>query len=287
MGFLLALVFAGGVGLVWFGAVVGVQLSPSAGRLAPVGALLDDAGVGIPAHVFLTVIVGCGVGAGLLVWWVVALPAAAFGAVLAGGFAPVGWARARRERRARERERAWPAVLAQLADALEAGLAWPAAVALVARSGPVALRAEWAAFATRLRGADLDSALEGLRGAGERTADSVAMLLRAALVELPTGGLAPVLRELSSVLSERLEAREKARSKVATLHTEATVLALAPVAIMLLIGAVAPGYLAAYEGVGGTIVLLLGGVLIWGCYVLMRRLGRVPEPRRTTARGRS
>lgn len=286
-GFLLALVFAGGVGLVWFGAVVGVQLSPPAGRLAPVGALLDDAGVGIPAHVFLVVVVGCGVVAGLLVWWVVALPAAALGAVLAGGLAPVGWARARREQRARERERAWPAVLAQLADALEAGLAWPAAVALVARSGPVALRAEWAAFATRLRGGDLDSALEGLRGAGERTADSVAMLLRAALVELPTGGLAPVLRELSSVLSERLEAREKARSKVATLHTEATVLALAPVAIMLLIGAVAPGYLASYEGVGGTIVLLLGGVLIWGCYVLMRRLGRVPEPRRTTARGRS
>ena len=29
---------------------------------------------------------------------------------------------------------------------------------------------------------------------------------------------------------------------------------------------------------------VLGGVLIFGCYVLMRRLGRVPEPRRTGGR---
>ena len=61
-------------------------------------------------------------------------------------------------------------------------------------AGGVAGRVE--RFTARLRGADLDTALEGLRGAGERTADSVALLLRAALVELPAGGLAPVLREL-------------------------------------------------------------------------------------------
>jgi tight adherence protein B len=283
MRFLLALIFASGVGLVWFGAVVGVQLSPPTDRLARVRVLLSDAGLGPSPSVFVAAVVGCGVAAGLLVWWIVGVLAAAIAAVLGGGFAPVAWARSRREQRRRERERAWPAVLAQLADALEAGLAWPAAVALAARSGPVALRGEWTAFAARLHGADLDTALEGLRGAGERTADSVALLLRAALVELPTGGLAPVLRELSTVLSERLEAREKARSRASTIHTEAAALALSPIAILLLIGAVSPGYLAAYSGVGGTIVLLVGGGLIWGCYLMMRRLGRVPEPRRTGA----
>lgn len=203
-------------------------------------------------------------------------------AVIAGICSPLAWARSRREGRARERERAWPAVLAQLADALEAGLAWPAAVALVAESGPVALRGEWAAFTTRLRGSDLDTALEGLRGAGERTADSVVLLLRAALVELPTGGLAPVLRELSQVLSERLEAREKARSRASAMHVEAAILALSPIVILLLIGAASPGYLNAYRSVGGTIVSLIGGGLIFGCYLLMRKLGQVPEPRRTT-----
>ncbi len=284
MRLLLALVFASGVGLVWFGAVVGVRPSRPTDHLVRVGALLDEAGLGISPYLFSAAVVGCAVVTGLLVWWVVALPAAAFAGVLGGGVAPVAWVRSRREQRRRERERAWPAVLSQLADALEAGLAWPAAVALVARSGPEALRGEWSAFATRLRGADLDAALEGLRGAEERTADSVAVLLRAALVDLPAGGLAPMLRELATVLSERLESREKARSRASTLHTEAAVLALSPIAILLLIGAVSPGYLAAYQSVGGTIVLVVGGGLIWGCYLMMRRLGRIPEPRRTAGR---
>lgn len=107
----------------------------------------------------------------------------------------------------------------------------------------------------------------------------------AALLELPTGGLAPVLRELSTVLGERLEAREKARSRAASIHTEAAVLAISPVAILLLIGWASPGYLSAYKGLGGTIVLLIGGAVIAGCYALMRRLGRVPEPRRTRRAG--
>jgi tight adherence protein B len=112
------------------------------------------------------------------------------------------------------------------------------------------------------------------------------LLLRAALVELPAGGLAPVLRELSQVLSERLEAREKARSRASSMHVEAAILALSPIVILLLIGAASPGYLNAYRSAGGTIVALVGGGLIFACYLLMRKLGRVPEPRRTEG-GRS
>jgi len=287
MGLLLALAFAAGVGLVWFGAVVGVQVPAPTGRFAGVRALLEDAGVGVSPAVFVAGVAGCAVAVGMVAWWIVGVPAVAVAGIVGGGFAPVAWVRSRREQRRVERERAWPAALSQLADALEAGLAFPAAVALAARSGPVALRGEWSAFAARLRGGDLDTALDGLRGAGERTADSVALLLRAALVELPAGGLAPVLRELSTVLSERLEAREKARSRAGSMHTEAAVLALSPIAILLLIGASSPGYLDAYRDVGGTIVLLIGGGLIFGCYLLMRKLGRVPEPRRTSTGSRS
>jgi Flp pilus assembly protein TadB len=90
-----------------------------------------------------------------------------------------------------------------------------------------------------------------------------------------------VLRELSQVLGERLEAREKARSRASTMHVEAAILALSPIVILLLIGAASPGYLNAYRSIGGTFVALLGGGLIFGCYLLMRKLGRVPEPRRT------
>jgi tight adherence protein B len=283
-GFLLGLVFAAGVALVWLGAVLDVRLSPPK-RTARLNALLDDAELPWPPVAFVSAIGVCALLAGVFVWWVVDVPAVMIAGVLGGTFAPIAWARSRAERLRRGRERAWPAVLGQLADALEAGLAFPAAVALVAESGPVALRGEFAAFGARLRGSDLSSALDGLRRSRERTADSVALLLRAALVELPTGGLAPVLRELADVLSERLEAREKARSRAASVNLEAAILALSPIAILLLIGAASPGYLNAYRTTGGTVVALVGGGLIFGCYLLMRRLGRVPEPRRTRPSG--
>ena len=280
MGFLFAVLFAAGVGLVWFGAVADVKPLALADP-ARVGSLLDGAGLELSSYAFLAAVAGCSAALGFVAWLIVGVPAVAVAGVIGGGSAPIAWARSRRERRARERERAWPAVLSQLADALEAGLAWPAAVALVAESGPAALRGEWTAFTTRLRGSDLDTALEGLRGAGERTADSVVLLLRAALVELPAGGLSPVLRELSQVLSERLEAREKARSRASSMHVEAAILALSPIVILLLIGVSSPGYLNAYRSAGGTIVALVCGGLIFACYLLMRKLGRVPEPRRT------
>jgi tight adherence protein B len=280
-GFLLGLIFAAGIALIWLGAVLRVRISLPAARTARLAALLNDAELGWPPALFAAAIGVCGLLAGLLVWWVVDVPAVVVAGVLGGASAPVAWARRRRERVRLERERAWPAVLGQLADALEAGLAFPAAVALVADSGPLALRGEFAAFGARLRGADLASALDGLRRSGERTADSVVLLLRAALLELPTGGLASVLRELSGVLSERLDAREKARSRAANVNVEAAILALSPIAILLLVGASSPGYLDAYRTAGGTIVALVGGGLIFGCYLLMRKLGRVPEPRRT------
>jgi tight adherence protein B len=228
-------------------------------------------------------VVATSVLAALLVWSLVDVPVLAFAAAIAGAYAPVAWSRRRQEQRVRERERAWPAALAQLADALEAGIAFPAAVALVADSGPAAVRADLARFHSRLRSAGLAAAIDGLTEHGERTADTVALLLRAGLLELPAGGLAPMLRELSVVLSERLEARERARSRGSTLQVEAAILAVTPIVLFLLIGLASPEYLDAYRTPAGTLVGVVGGLLIFGCYLLMLRLGRVPEPRRTGA----
>lgn len=280
MAFLLGLVFASGIGCVWFGLFTDLRPSRPA-KLGHLSALLQAAGLEIPPSVFVVSTACCAVIVGLIAWWVVDVPAVLVAGVIGGGVAPLAWARARRARRLVERERAWPAVLSQLADALEAGLAWPAAVTLVAESGPAALRDEWSAFAARLHSSGTEAALDGLAEAGERTADSIVLLLRASLVDLPAGGLAPVLRDAAQVFGERLQAREKARSRTATINLEAGVLALSPLVILLLIGLSSPGYLSAYRSVGGTIVALLGGALIFACYLAMRRLGRVPEPRRT------
>jgi tight adherence protein B len=219
--------------------------------------------------------------AALLVWSLVGVPVLALAGAAAGAYAPRAWARRAAERARRGRERAWPAALAQLADGLEAGIAFPAAVALLGEAGPPPLRAEFTSFQARLRTAGLEAALDGLAGTGERTSDTVALLLRAGLLELPAGRLAPLLRELSEVLAERFEAREKARTRASSLQVEAAVLALSPIVLLLLLGAASPGYLNAYRTAAGTIVATVGGALIFGCYLLMRRLGRIPEPRRT------
>ena len=286
-GLALTLAFAGGVALLLFGAKrPASDRSPSRLRVDhQLRALLADAGIEQSPATLVAACVLAAILACVLAAVIAPLPVLVFATTLAGAWAPIAWLRARRASRLRERERAWPDALHQIADALEAGLAFPAAVQLAADAGPVLLRHDWRVFVARSRTSGLEAAIDGLTDRGERTAETVALLLRAGLLELPAGGLAPALRELAGVLGERFEARERARSRAASLHTEAAVLALSPIVLLLIIGLSSPIYLDAYRTPGGTLVVLVAAVLIFGCWLAMRQLGRIPEPRRTEARG--
>ncbi len=279
-GFMLGFVFATGVALLWAGTVCGTELRFGSKRLS---GLMRRGDLPLNPPIFVLTVLASAVAVATLVWSLVDLPVLAFAGAIGGAYAPLAWSGRRRSRRLRDREQAWPAALGQLADALEAGIAFPAAVALVAANGPEPLRADLGRFHTRLRAGGLESAIDGLTESAERTADTVALLLRAGLLELPAGGLAPVLRELAGVLAERLEAHERARSRASTLQLEAALLALSPIVLFLLVGVSSPAYLEAYRTPGGTLVGVIGGLLIFGCYLLMLRLGRVPEPQRTRA----
>ncbi len=278
-GFLLGFLFATGVAFLWLGAVAQVRLPTPGGRR--IESLLNEAGLALSPPRFLTLACCAALLAGATAWTSFRLPLFTILAGTGGAYAPFAWLAGRRERRRREREQAWPAALAQIADALEAGIGFQAAVALVARSGPAPLHADFLAFQTRLRSGGLEAAIAGLRRSCERTAETVAALLEGALVELPAGGLAPILRELAAFLQEEHEAREKARSRAASLRAEARLLAASPLVILLLVGASTPGYLAAYRSTAGTLVGALAALAIGACYLAMRRLGRVPEPRQT------
>lgn len=282
-GVLLAFCFAGGVALLWAGLVLNVSLPRHHSRVGPT---LAQAGISLRPVTFVLWVAGAAALGAALAWSFTAVPILALAAAAAGTYAPIASVWRRRDRARRERERAWPAALAQLADALEAGIAFPASVALVAEAGPALLRPDLTGFHARLRSGGLEQAIDGLGEAGERTADTVALLLRAGLLELPAGRLAPVLRELAGVLAQRFEAREKARSRAASLQIEAGILALSPIALLLIVGAASPGYLDAYRTPAGTVVAAVAGLLIFGCYLAMRQLGRVPEPRRTAGGAR-
>lgn len=278
MGLLLAICFAGGIAAVGAGMFTDARLPDGGDKLKR---FLTAADLGIAPALFLLGAFSAAALASLIVYAILGVPALAVAAGCAGGWAPFAWARRRRDKARHERERAWPAVLSQLADGLEAGIAFPAAVALAAQSGPTALRNELTRFHSLQRTSGLADALDALVASGERTADTVVMMLRAGLLDLPAGGLAPVLRELSTVLSDRFESREKARSRARSLQVEATILALSPIVLLLLVGVASPTYLDAYKTAAGTAVAILGGGLILGCYVMMIRLGQIPEPRRT------
>ena len=280
-GFLLGLCFGTGFALLWFGVTRTQSPKPRRRLVEP---LLQDAHVALDPTIFVLLATTAAVLAGWLVWSLTGIAVLSLVAAGAAGYGPVACARTRRDRHRRERDRSWPAAVAQLADALEAGIAFPAAVALVAQSGPVPLRGDFQAFLGRLRTGGLEAALDGLSGDRDETAGTVALLLRAGLLDLPSGGVAPALRELAQVLAQRFDAREKARSRAQSLQTEAAVLAVSPVVLLGIIGLVSPAYLEAYRTAGGTVVGALGAVAIAGCYVLMRRMGRIPEARRNAGR---
>jgi tight adherence protein B len=275
----LALVAAIGVALIWAG------LATDAGEWLGlrVARLRRSEGSGAIVGRSLAGVAGAGVAAGLA-WWLTGLPALAVVAASAGFYAPFLRRRKALGEEARAREHAWPGALAQLADALEAGLGFQAAVGFVAASGSCPLRPELRALHGRIRAGELEAGLADLADSAERTAQTVGALLRAAVVELPSGRLAPLLRDLAQVLVERYEAREKARSRASSLRLEAAVLALSPIVLLVLIGTSSPGYLDAYRSASGTAVSLVAGGVIFGCYLLMLRLGRVPEPRASRSR---
>lgn len=285
-GLVLTLVFASGIALLQFGRQrQSSERAPSRLRVdRQLQALLADAGVEQSPAVLLGACVLAGVVGCVIAVVIAPLPVLVLATALAGAWAPIAWLRARRATRLRERERAWPDALHQIADALEAGLAFPAAVQLAADAGPTLLRHDWRAFVARSRTSGLEAAIDGLTDRRERTAETVALLLRTGLLELPAGGLAPALRELAGVLGERFEARERARSRASSLQTEAAVLALSPIVLLLIVGLSSPIYLDAYRTPGGTLVVVVASVLIFGCWLAMRQLGRIPEPRRTEAR---
>ncbi|MGH2961395.1 MAG: hypothetical protein ACRDL3_04260, partial [Solirubrobacterales bacterium] len=102
-GFLLGLVFASGVALLWAGAVCGVELRLGSSRLT---GLVCQSELPFSPPLFLLAVVASATLAALPVWLLVDVPVLALAGAIAGAYGPLAWAGRRRERRLRERERA-------------------------------------------------------------------------------------------------------------------------------------------------------------------------------------
>lgn len=275
-----------GIGLLLIGSAFLTPRTTSTGPRRPnaVRRTLDAAGlhrVGTGSMVTLTV--GCGVVAAVLVQVVSrTVPVAlAFGVIAA--YLPATVVAGRARRRQRELAEVWPEAVDNLASAVRAGMSLPDALAGLADRGPVALRGPFAEFAAdyQLTGrfsACLDRLKERL---ADPVGDRVVESLRLAR-EVGGSDLGRLLRTLSTYLREDARTRSELEARQAWAVAGARLAVAAPWLVLLLLS-FQPEVIGRYASPAGVVVLLGGGGACVLAYRLMLRVGRLPAERRVLA----
>jgi tight adherence protein B len=204
--------------------------------------------------------------------------ALAFGLFAAA--APRAYLRHRARRRTADLREEWPDVVDNLASGVRAGLSLPEALGALGESGPLVLRPAFARFAESHRASGNFRAC--LTRLGEDLDDPVAdRIVEALRLARDVGGtdLGGLLRTLGAFLREDARVRSEIESRQSW-TVNAARLALAAPWVVLLLLATQSTTIHAYNRPAGVVVLVAGGGISWVAYLLMRRLGRLPEPRR-------
>jgi tight adherence protein B len=186
--------------------------------------------------------------------------------------------------RARARRRStrvlWPDVVDHLISAVRSGLALPDGVVALGEVGPPGARDSFRQFERDYRATgNFGLCLDLLK---ERLADPVAdRILETLRMSREVGGteLTTVLRNLSSHLRQEAAIRSEVEGRQSWVVNSARLGAVAPWAILLLLGG-RPEAAAAYNTAAGTVVIVAGAVVTVLAYRVMLVLGRLPEDRR-------
>lgn len=171
--------------------------------------------------------------------------------------------------------------IGQLQGLIDAQRSLAAAIVELAEHGPEALRPAFARAArtAALAGGGLATGLAGLRETIGPAADD---LVEALVIAHRAGidALRPVLDQLAANLRGRREVEAAIATAQHRTVIQGRVLAVAPLAMLVLLRWVAPNYVAVYDTPQGAVWLAgVAGVVALG-YTLMRRLGRVSPPPR-------
>lgn len=257
---------------------------PGRPRRARRGALrtrLAAAGLpSVPPAVFVTVSVLAGLGFGSLALALTGVIAFALAIVVAATAVPWLLLGARRRRIHAATDLVWPDVADQLVSSIRAGRALPDAIAALAQTGPEPARAAFAEFAEQYRRTgNAGLALDVLKN---RLADPIAdRLVETLRLAREVGGaeLTAILRALALWLRQDHAARAEALARRSWIVVAAR-LGLAAPWIVLALLSTRPEAAAAYNTPTGTAVVIgcLGASVL--AYGIMRRVGRLPEPKR-------
>jgi tight adherence protein B len=274
-----------------FGAGVGLLLvylsfvSPRPAREARgpsrLEGLLRRAGLeGATPSGVVTLCVGAGLFAGILVHLVSRTWPVSVAFALLAGYMPVAVLKGRARRRQRDLAEVWPEAVDNLASAVRAGMSLPEALSQLAVRGPEPLRPAFAAFAVDYqvtgRFADcLDRLKDRL---SDPVGDRVVEGLRIAR-EVGGGELGRLLRSLSGYLRDDARTRSELESRQAWAVNGARLAVAAPWLVLLMLS-FQREVISRYASPAGVVVLVVGGGCCVVAYRLMVRIGRLPQERR-------
>jgi tight adherence protein B len=177
-------------------------------------------------------------------------------------FLPIAFVAFKRKRRLRKFEEHFPEALDLLGRAVRAGHAFTTGLEMIAKECAEPLAGEFrTAFEEQNFGLPLRDALLNL---SERVPlIDVRFFVTAILIQKETGGnLAEILDGLSRVIRDRFRIYRDVQVKTAQGRLTAAILISLPIVMLLLLGAINPGYVAVlFTDPAGPIVLLIAAVL--------------------------
>lgn len=200
---------------------------------------------------------GLSIGVGRLCVYVGIVSVAAFGATMllhgdplhAAGIAlfcctlgPLFWLRVLRGRRRAKFGQQFPDAIDIIVRSLRAGHPVPIAISMVGREMPDPVGSEFGIVSDEVAyGADLETAMRNLYfRVGQ---DDLPLFVTAVAIQGSTGGnLGEILENLSAVIRLRFKMRRKIKALAAEGRASAIILAALPVAIFLIVNAIAPDF---------------------------------------------
>ena len=204
---------------------------------------------------FVVFSLGSGLVLGLLAqlvlrWGLVSVLAAGLGLV-----APLTYYVQRHDRRRAAVQAALVDAIGQLRDAIRSGLSVPEALHALARSGPAALRPEFAQLVREMRLLDLERAISAMQ---DRLADPVFDVVANTLTlndRLGGRNVSAVLDRLAQATRAELSVQQELRAYQARNVLSARIVAAVPLVVLVAIRQVNPGYLALFDDWSGQALL--------------------------------
>jgi tight adherence protein B len=201
-----------------------------------------------------------------------------------GLLAPFAYYVRRHDRRRSAVQDALVEAIEQLRDAIRTGLSVPEALAGLARTGPAALRSEFARLTRDARLIGFDAALSAMR---DRLADPVFDVVASALVindRLGGRQVSQLLDHLAEATRAQLRIQHEVRAQQGRTVLSARIVAVAPLVALVGLRVTNPRYLGIFDSSWGQLVLLGCALSIALGYAAMLYLTRLPGQRRVLVR---